>query len=89
MVIALDHYRLEVLSYTVFSPFLFRSLMTAGWVILVGGSGQDVHLIAGLIVQRCFLFDTIRRTVFRFTQIVCYEVGLSVCCGKNTAKVDR
>lgn len=49
-----DHYRLEVLPYMVFSPFLFRSVMTAGWVILVGGSGQDVDLLAGLIVQTVF-----------------------------------
>lgn len=46
-----DHYRREVLYYTVFSPFLFRSVMIAGWAVLVGGSGQDVHLLAGSIVQ--------------------------------------
>lgn len=51
-----DHYRLEVLSYMAFVPFLSRSMMTAGWAILTGASDDDVHLFPGLKIHVVFSF---------------------------------
>ena len=65
-----DHYRLVVLSYMVFFPFPFRSVL---------GFSAMMCTLPWLTVPVAFFSFFLRYCTpsrFRFTQIVCYGVGL-------------